>query len=80
MGPYGVDRAVHSLEFTDCENGLGKSSLTSSVSVSEDGDSPNNIRKWTTVAISFIVHRVNLHLKTQSQTPFLGLNSVIKVS
>lgn len=24
MGPYGVDRAVHSLEFTDCENGLGK--------------------------------------------------------
>ncbi|CAG00800.1 unnamed protein product [Tetraodon nigroviridis] len=25
MGPYGVDRAVHSLEFTDCENGLGKS-------------------------------------------------------
>ncbi|XP_075888550.1 syntaxin-binding protein 4 isoform X1 [Nelusetta ayraudi] len=23
MGPYGVDRAVHSLEFTDCENGLG---------------------------------------------------------
>lgn len=25
MGPYGVDRAVHSMEFTDCENGLGKS-------------------------------------------------------
>uniref|UniRef100_A0A3Q3WD43 PDZ domain-containing protein n=1 Tax=Mola mola TaxID=94237 RepID=A0A3Q3WD43_MOLML len=24
MGPYGVDRAVHSLEFTDCENGLIK--------------------------------------------------------
>lgn len=24
MGPYGVDRAVHSMEFTDCENGLGK--------------------------------------------------------
>lgn len=24
MGPYGVDRAVHSLEFTDCENGLGE--------------------------------------------------------
>ncbi|XP_061568506.1 syntaxin-binding protein 4 isoform X2 [Cololabis saira] len=23
MGPYGVDRAVHSLEFTECENGLG---------------------------------------------------------
>ncbi|KAJ8391855.1 hypothetical protein AAFF_G00084710 [Aldrovandia affinis] len=23
MGPYGVDRAVHSVEFTDCENGLG---------------------------------------------------------
>ncbi|KAM6965798.1 syntaxin-binding protein 4 isoform 4-T4 [Tautogolabrus adspersus] len=23
MGPYGVDRAVHSIEFTDCENGLG---------------------------------------------------------
>ncbi|XP_077591582.1 syntaxin-binding protein 4 isoform X2 [Stigmatopora nigra] len=23
MGPYGVDRAVHSLDFTDCENGLG---------------------------------------------------------
>lgn len=23
MGPYGVDRAVHSLEFIDCENGLG---------------------------------------------------------
>ncbi|XP_036445782.1 syntaxin-binding protein 4 [Colossoma macropomum] len=23
MGPYGVDRAVHSMEFTDCENGLG---------------------------------------------------------
>ncbi|XP_035258696.1 syntaxin-binding protein 4 isoform X2 [Anguilla anguilla] len=23
MGPYGVDRSVHSLEFTDCENGLG---------------------------------------------------------
>uniref|UniRef100_A0A3Q1FZ15 Si:dkeyp-72e1.9 n=1 Tax=Acanthochromis polyacanthus TaxID=80966 RepID=A0A3Q1FZ15_9TELE len=22
MGPYGVDRAVHSMEFTDCENGL----------------------------------------------------------
>lgn len=29
MGPYGVDRAVHSMEFTDCENGLGKSFLTS---------------------------------------------------
>lgn len=28
MGPYGVDRAVHSLEFTDCENGLGKYSLS----------------------------------------------------
>lgn len=26
MGPYGVDRAVHSMEFTDCENGLGKHS------------------------------------------------------
>lgn len=25
MGPYGVDRAVHSMEFIDCENGLGKS-------------------------------------------------------
>uniref|UniRef100_A0A3Q3EMK7 Si:dkeyp-72e1.9 n=1 Tax=Labrus bergylta TaxID=56723 RepID=A0A3Q3EMK7_9LABR len=24
MGPYGVDRAVHSIEFTDCENGLIK--------------------------------------------------------
>ncbi|XP_015824423.3 syntaxin-binding protein 4 isoform X2 [Nothobranchius furzeri] len=23
MGPYGVDRAVHSMEFVDCENGLG---------------------------------------------------------
>nr|XP_020463989.1 syntaxin-binding protein 4-like isoform X2 [Monopterus albus] len=23
MGPYIVDRAVHSMEFTDCENGLG---------------------------------------------------------
>ncbi|XP_067089034.1 syntaxin-binding protein 4 isoform X5 [Osmerus mordax] len=23
MGPYGVDRAVHSIEFKDCENGLG---------------------------------------------------------
>ncbi|XP_035387724.1 syntaxin-binding protein 4 isoform X2 [Electrophorus electricus] len=23
MGPYGIDRAVHSMEFTDCENGLG---------------------------------------------------------
>ncbi|KAI1896175.1 hypothetical protein AGOR_G00092100 [Albula goreensis] len=23
MGPYGVDRAVHAMEFTDCENGLG---------------------------------------------------------
>ncbi|XP_028311204.1 syntaxin-binding protein 4 isoform X2 [Gouania willdenowi] len=23
MGPYGVDRAVHSMEFADCENGLG---------------------------------------------------------
>ncbi|XP_051987360.1 syntaxin-binding protein 4-like isoform X1 [Xyrauchen texanus] len=23
MGPYGVDRAVHSIDFTDCENGLG---------------------------------------------------------
>ncbi|KAF6732820.1 Syntaxin-binding protein 4 [Oryzias melastigma] len=23
MGPYGVDRAVHSIEFTECENGLG---------------------------------------------------------
>ncbi|KAJ0000667.1 hypothetical protein NQD34_005687 [Periophthalmus magnuspinnatus] len=23
MGPYGVDRAVHSLEFNECENGLG---------------------------------------------------------
>lgn len=23
MGPYGVDRAVHSMEFNDCENGLG---------------------------------------------------------
>ncbi|XP_019906346.1 syntaxin-binding protein 4 isoform X3 [Esox lucius] len=23
MGPYGVDRAVHEMEFTDCENGLG---------------------------------------------------------
>ncbi|XP_034567779.1 syntaxin-binding protein 4 isoform X2 [Notolabrus celidotus] len=23
MGPYGVDRAVYSMEFTDCENGLG---------------------------------------------------------
>ncbi|XP_031672190.1 syntaxin-binding protein 4-like isoform X3 [Oncorhynchus kisutch] len=23
MGPYGVDRAVHEIEFTDCENGLG---------------------------------------------------------
>nr|XP_061805550.1 syntaxin-binding protein 4 [Nerophis lumbriciformis] len=23
MGPYGVDRTVHSLDFTDCENGLG---------------------------------------------------------
>ncbi|XP_055048585.2 syntaxin-binding protein 4 isoform X2 [Misgurnus anguillicaudatus] len=23
MGPYGVDRSVHSIEFTDCENGLG---------------------------------------------------------
>ncbi|KAK5913298.1 hypothetical protein CgunFtcFv8_007842 [Champsocephalus gunnari] len=23
MGPFGVDRAVHSMEFTDCENGLG---------------------------------------------------------
>ncbi|KAL4624439.1 syntaxin-binding protein 4-like [Arapaima gigas] len=23
MGPYGVDRSVHSMEFTDCENGLG---------------------------------------------------------
>uniref|UniRef100_A0A8C2H3K5 Si:dkeyp-72e1.9 n=1 Tax=Cyprinus carpio TaxID=7962 RepID=A0A8C2H3K5_CYPCA len=23
MGPYGGDRAVHSMEFTDCENGLG---------------------------------------------------------
>uniref|UniRef100_A0A8C1IRD0 Si:dkeyp-72e1.9 n=1 Tax=Cyprinus carpio TaxID=7962 RepID=A0A8C1IRD0_CYPCA len=23
MGPHGVDRAVHSMEFTDCENGLG---------------------------------------------------------
>ncbi|XP_076000364.1 syntaxin-binding protein 4 [Genypterus blacodes] len=23
MGPYGVDRAVHSMEFTDCEKGLG---------------------------------------------------------
>ncbi|KAM9784570.1 syntaxin-binding protein 4 isoform 4-T4 [Syngnathus typhle] len=23
MGPYGVDRAVHSMDFTDCENGLG---------------------------------------------------------
>ncbi|XP_015215260.1 syntaxin-binding protein 4 isoform X2 [Lepisosteus oculatus] len=23
MGPYGVDRAVHALDFTDCENGLG---------------------------------------------------------
>lgn len=29
MGPYGVDRAVHSMEFTDCENGLGKSFHTS---------------------------------------------------
>uniref|UniRef100_A0A3P9HKG8 Si:dkeyp-72e1.9 n=1 Tax=Oryzias latipes TaxID=8090 RepID=A0A3P9HKG8_ORYLA len=24
MGPYGVDRAVHSIEFTECENGLIK--------------------------------------------------------
>lgn len=24
MGPYGVDRAVYSMEFTDCENGLGE--------------------------------------------------------
>ncbi|XP_076852237.1 syntaxin-binding protein 4 isoform X2 [Brachyhypopomus gauderio] len=23
MGPYGIDRAVHSIDFTDCENGLG---------------------------------------------------------
>ncbi|XP_019747856.1 syntaxin-binding protein 4 isoform X2 [Hippocampus comes] len=23
MGPYGVDRTVHSMDFTDCENGLG---------------------------------------------------------
>ncbi|XP_018599734.2 syntaxin-binding protein 4 [Scleropages formosus] len=23
MGPYGIDRTVHNLEFTDCENGLG---------------------------------------------------------
>nr|XP_014348194.1 PREDICTED: partitioning defective 3 homolog [Latimeria chalumnae] len=23
MGPYGLDRAVHCMEFTDCENGLG---------------------------------------------------------
>ncbi|KAJ8374147.1 hypothetical protein SKAU_G00047270 [Synaphobranchus kaupii] len=23
MGPHGVDRAVHSMDFTDCENGLG---------------------------------------------------------
>ncbi|KAA0705558.1 Syntaxin-binding protein 4 [Triplophysa tibetana] len=23
MGPYGVDRAAHSMEFIDCENGLG---------------------------------------------------------
>uniref|UniRef100_A0A8C5A7Q5 PDZ domain-containing protein n=1 Tax=Gadus morhua TaxID=8049 RepID=A0A8C5A7Q5_GADMO len=23
MGPYGVDRAVHALEFNECENGLG---------------------------------------------------------
>ncbi|KAL0993560.1 hypothetical protein UPYG_G00109770 [Umbra pygmaea] len=23
MGPYGLDRAVHEMEFTDCENGLG---------------------------------------------------------
>lgn len=29
MGPYGVDRAVHSMEFTDCENGLGKLFLSS---------------------------------------------------
>lgn len=28
MGPYGVDRAVHSMEFTDCENGLGKYSFS----------------------------------------------------
>lgn len=28
MGPHGVDRAVHSMEFTDCENGLGKCLLT----------------------------------------------------
>ncbi len=28
MGPYGADRAVHSIEFTDCENGLGKCHLT----------------------------------------------------
>lgn len=24
MGPYGVDRAVHSMEFAECENGLGE--------------------------------------------------------
>lgn len=24
MGPYGVDRTVHSMDFTDCENGLGE--------------------------------------------------------
>nr|XP_057905383.1 syntaxin-binding protein 4 isoform X1 [Doryrhamphus excisus] len=23
MGPYGADRSVHSMDFTDCENGLG---------------------------------------------------------
>lgn len=24
MGPYGVDRAVHLMQFSDCENGLGE--------------------------------------------------------
>jgi hypothetical protein len=28
MGPYGVDRAVHALEFNECENGLGKLSAS----------------------------------------------------
>ena len=28
MGPYGVDRAVHALEFNECENGLGKLSVS----------------------------------------------------
>lgn len=47
MGPYGVDRAVHSIEFKDCENGLGKSTpciILFSISIWEtikDGCTPN---------------------------------------